>query len=789
MHSEIKKFYRSHYSANRMKLVILGRESLDQLGKWAIKLFSEIENKNLVQNRWDDRPLFTTDQLCRQVFAKPVMDNHHLYIEFPFLDEEEHYDTLPSQYISHLISYGGPGSILSYLKSKGWGTAISAYTVNVCPGGAFFSIAVTLTENSVMNYHEIVKVIFQYIGIITERPPEQRIFQEMKQLAENQFQFKPRTDPWTFISRLSSAMQNENLPRKWLLRHGLPRKFDAGIITDALSYLRTDNFRLLVVTQRPLCVWDTIEEWYGTEYKEEKIPENFLKELAVALTSSSSSKAQELHMPHKNVFIPHNLSVQKIEVERPATSPELIRCDDDTRIWYKKDDRFWVPKAYVNVTLRTPSYWTPKSYIIATLYCHLVKDALKEELYDACLAESSYNVSVHQLGLVFSISGYNETLPVLLEKVILKMRNLLVDHERFKITKEHLTRQYRNLEYEQPYNQITRLLCCLIEENIWTNDRYAAEIECIEAEDIQAFFPQLFRKNHIELLAHGNLQREEVLAMTATVVKNLHSHPLPESLWHTRKNLTLQPGSNYIYKRRLADSSKVNNCIQYYLHIGSINDDILRAKLLLLQQIAKEPAFTQLRTEKQLGYAVRSDVHYSAATIGYFLLIQSTQPAWNLEEHIDSFLKSIEQTLKAMSLKDFQTQKDSVVKRLMAKFVNLDEETMSFWKHIQSGNLQFLRHETDATLVENLTKNDLIEFYHQHINPMSDSRAKLSIHLDAHSMANERTEITETLEPRSRPVYIRDVVQFKATLPATPGPVHGSVPEFMLSHPKPNLSV
>lgn len=41
------EFYERHYSANRMKLVVLGRESLDELETWVGELFSEVQNKDL----------------------------------------------------------------------------------------------------------------------------------------------------------------------------------------------------------------------------------------------------------------------------------------------------------------------------------------------------------------------------------------------------------------------------------------------------------------------------------------------------------------------------------------------------------------------------------------------------------------------------------------------------------------------------------------------------------------------------------------------------------------------
>jgi insulysin len=229
--SEFINFHKKHYSANRMKLVVLGRESLDQLESWVVELFSGVQNKDLPQNRWDDVQPFSADQLCTQVFAKPVMDSRSLDIYFPFLDEEDLYETHPSRYISHLIGHEGPGSILAYIKQKGWANGLSAGAMPVCPGAAFFTISVRLTEDGLAHHREVVKTIFQYIAMIKEKKPEQWIFDEMKNLAEVDFRFKQKSPASRFTSRLSSVMQKP-LPREWLLSGtSLFRKFDAEQIT------------------------------------------------------------------------------------------------------------------------------------------------------------------------------------------------------------------------------------------------------------------------------------------------------------------------------------------------------------------------------------------------------------------------------------------------------------------------------------------------------------------------------------------------------------------------------
>jgi insulysin len=142
-------FHAQHYSANRMKLVVLGREPLELLEKWVVEFFTGVPNKDLPQNRWETEVPFTKEQLSMQCFAKPVMDSRELNLYFPFLDEEGLYETQPSRYISHLIGHEGPGSIMSYIKSKGWANSLSAGSYPICPGTpGIFVCEVRLTKEA-----------------------------------------------------------------------------------------------------------------------------------------------------------------------------------------------------------------------------------------------------------------------------------------------------------------------------------------------------------------------------------------------------------------------------------------------------------------------------------------------------------------------------------------------------------------------------------------------------------------------------------------------------------------
>ena len=717
-----------------MKLVVLGREPLDVLEKWVGELFNDVLNKDLPQNRWDEAQPYSEDQYLTQVFAKPVMDSRSLDIQFPYEDEDDLYETQPSRYISHLIGHEGPGSILAYIKDKGWANGLSAGAMPVCPGSSFMTVSIKLTEEGLQKYQEIVKVVMQYISLLKESPPQKWIVDEVKGMAEVDFKFKQKSQPSSFTSRYSSVMQKP-LPREWILSgQSLIRKFDAQAITKALDYLRPDNYRLTIISQDYPGDWDQKEQWYGTEYKVQKIPSDFEAAIREASKVDAKTRIPELHLPHKNEFIPTKLDVDKKEVCDPLKAPKLIRNDEFARIWWKKDDQFWVPKGSVIVKLRNPIIAaTPGTAITTRLFCALVKDALIEYSYDAEIAGLDYELSLFGPDLGVEVSGYSDKMAVLLEKVITSMRDLEVKPDRFTIIKERMVRAYRNMEFNQPYRQVADHLNFLTGGRGWLGEHFLQELVHVTVDNVKAFFPQLLQRMHFEVLAHGNVHKEDAFRMTSLIESTLKPRVLPQSQWDIHRDLLLLPGSDYTYQKALKDPQNVNHSIEYYVHIGDCADRQTRAKALLLGQTTEELGFDQLRTKEQLGYVVFTGAKVLSTTIGYHVIIQSERPTAYLEERINAFLVVYGNFLESMSEEDFEKHKSSLINRRLEKLKNLSSENGRFWTHITSGRYDFLLVDEDVKHIKPLTKSDMIEFFKYFVHPQSAYRAKVSVHLQAQS--------------------------------------------------------
>jgi insulysin len=325
------------------------------------------------------------------------------------------------------------------------------------------------------------------------------------------------------------------------------------------------------------------------------------------------------------------------------------------------------------------------------MFRELVDDALVEYSYDADISGLNYDFSNHLSGLSVTVSGYNDKLHVLLEKVLLQVRDLEVRQDRFDIVHDRMSRSLRNWDYGQPYGQVGTYSRTFKTDKSFMNEELLKELDGVTAKDVQEFYPQILAQCQIEVLAHGNLYKEEALKITDLVERLIKPRKLPANQLPIRRNLILPSGSNFIYERQLKDPANVNHCIEYSLYAGNRYDNALRAKLLLVGQMTDEPCFNQLRTIEQLGYVVFSSANFQDTWAGYRILIQSEKDCRYLEGRIENFLNTFEQTLQDMSQEDFEGHKRAIINKRLAKLKNLSQEDGRFWNHIYSDSYDFLQ--------------------------------------------------------------------------------------------------
>ena len=67
-------FHETYYSANLMKLVVLGRESLDQLQEWVVDKFSAVKNKEVTPPNFEGKPYTEKELQVPRSSSKLIVD-------------------------------------------------------------------------------------------------------------------------------------------------------------------------------------------------------------------------------------------------------------------------------------------------------------------------------------------------------------------------------------------------------------------------------------------------------------------------------------------------------------------------------------------------------------------------------------------------------------------------------------------------------------------------------------------------------------------------------------------
>lgn len=83
-----------------------------------------------------------------------------------------------------------------------------------------------------------------------------------------------------------------------------------------------------------------------------------------------------------------------------------------------------------NLPVRSDSSFVPR------LFGELVNDSLQEFAYDADLAGLVFHCGPHRLGLMITLDGYNDKLPILARHVLETVRNLQASEDRLAVIKE-----------------------------------------------------------------------------------------------------------------------------------------------------------------------------------------------------------------------------------------------------------------------------------------------------------------------------------------------------------------
>ncbi|XP_031397811.1 insulin-degrading enzyme-like 1, peroxisomal isoform X2 [Punica granatum] len=758
---ELIKFYKEHYSANLMNLVVYGKKPLDKLQALVEDKFQDIRNIEQSCFIFSDQPL-SLEHLQMLIRVVPICDDHAIKVEWPITPGIRHYKEIPTEYLGHLIGHEGEGSLFYILKKLGWATSLwtDEYSSNM--DFAFFQVFIDLTDAGQEHMEDIVRLLFKYIDLIRHSGICKWIFDEMAAISKMAFHYQDKTPPLGYSVGIASNMTIFPT-RDWLVTSSLPSEFNPSLIRTMLEELSPTNCRIFWASKNFDGQTDLVEPWYGTAYSIERLTESSIKKWMEGVPD------ENLHLPVPNRFIASDVSLKK--VQEKVKFPVLLRKSPYSLLWYKPDTMFSVPKASVTIRFRCPNAcYSLEAGVLTDIFTWLLSDYLNECAYYADLADLGYNISSTSSGFQISVGGYNHKLRILLETVLEHIAKFEVKPDRFSVIKERMIKNYQNFKFEEPCSQALHYCSSILTERSWPLTEELEILMQLEPKEVSNFTPTMLSRAFLECLVAGNIESQEAESIIQNVEDIFFTGPNPickplfPSQYPTNRVIKLDEGMSYFHSTEGLNPDNKSSALVHYIQIHQ-DDYTSNVKLQLLSLIAKQEAFHQLRSVEQLGYITTLEQRNDQGIRGLQFTIQSTlKDPKQVDSRVEEFLRLFESKLYEMKNDEFESKVNELIAVKLEKFKNLWEECDFYWAEISGGTFKFDRIKYEVSALRQLTQPELIKFFDEHIKVGSPKKKTLSVRVYGSSHTSEFTaERTETVGPGS--IRIDDILSFKRSRP------------------------
>ncbi|KAK4370214.1 hypothetical protein RND71_009689 [Anisodus tanguticus] len=759
LREQILKLYHDNYRGGSMKLVIIGGESLDILESWVLELFSSVKKGPLVNP--DGRSELPIWKVGKLYWLEAVKDVHILDLSWTLPSLRKGYIKKAEDYLAHLLGHEGKGSLLFFLKARGWITSISAGVgdegMHRSSFAYIFGMSIHLTDFGLEKIFEIIGFVYQYLKLLRQNSPQEWIFKELQDIANVEFRYAEEQPQDDYAAELAEGLLVYP-PKHVIYGDYAYDVWDAEFIKHVLDFFRPENMRVDIVTKSFQKSDDVQQEpWFGSRYVEKDIPSSVFE-----LWKDPTEINVYLHLPATNEFVPSDFSIraEKDKCDSENARPRCILDEPLIKIWYKLDNMFKLPRAntYFRITLRG-GYSNLKNALLTELFIHLLKDELNELIYQASVAKLETSVSLYGDKLELKVYGFNDKLPVLLSKVLAMTKSFSPRDDRFMVIKEDMVRTLKNANMK-PLNHSSYLRLQVLCQSFWDVEEKLFLLNDLTLTDLKAFIPELLSQLYIEGLCHGNLLEEEALDISNIFRSNFSMQPLPFEMRHKEYVMCLPAAADLVRDVRVKNKLETNSVVELYFQIEPEEGTALiklKAVIDLFDELVEEPLFNQLRTKEQLGYVVDCSARVTYRIIGFCFRVQSSDydPIY-LQGRIDNFINGVEELLDGLDDKSFESYRSGLIAKLLEKDPSLAYETNRFWGQITDKRYMFDISEKEAEELRSIQKSDLIEWYRTYLRRPSPKCRRLSVRVWGCN-----TDWKDADSPVASAQVIKDLTSFK----------------------------
>jgi insulysin len=123
---DLLQFHAENYSSNIMSLVMVGKDSIENLEQIAVDNFSDVPNKSYEKRDFSQEVVYDESSYGKIYKVVPHKDIKRISVHWNLPYSDHLWREKPGGYISYILGHEGPNSLLSYLIKEGLAISLSS---------------------------------------------------------------------------------------------------------------------------------------------------------------------------------------------------------------------------------------------------------------------------------------------------------------------------------------------------------------------------------------------------------------------------------------------------------------------------------------------------------------------------------------------------------------------------------------------------------------------------------------------------------------------------------------
>ncbi|NWA91342.1 insulinase family protein [Pseudomonas sp. D8002] len=707
--SEVARFHKLYYSSERIKLVVSGPQSLDELQHLVEHNFLSF-NSGLNLPTPDHIDLWKKNAEPLIVHVQPKDSRNKLTLILTVRNEAVDEFSKPLNFILSLLNAKNEGGLQSQLQRHGLAKQVSVNVMEWRKNQSIIGVHIEMAAGAPPEISAIKEAIYDSIELVRTAGLDRWRYDELAALSKQRFLYKEKKPPLAMARSLVSNMRRYE-PEDWLYGPFRMNGIAPQRIDSLLSDMASSN--TLLVWESQAAPTDHVSKWLDVPYS-----------IQQDTTLPSHTQIYTFSLPKKNPFLVDDLNLVDVNESEPLS----IFNKSGTRVWYRPEKEFNMPMTAWRISIKSNSEVGLEDHVNLALLITWLNYRMQNVLQQASYAGLFGEIKIAEQGIEVGLHGLRQHQDLLLQEVLRTLMNEPINRHEFNTVVARMERYWRSQESKMPLAAANDALRIAIYPENWPSNESLSELNKASIDSFNRWRDRWLEDIHSDALVVGNLSLDtarktgsmihEVLKTTARTRYFVYSGPrtLDENLPPIRVR-----------------SSSHDSVLITYVPFSSSTLSA-QAHSMLISQFVASRFFQKIRTQQQIGYAVSAYPSSDWRKPALILSIQSSNyGSGDIQSKVLEFLASLDREFCELDDTQLNKLKSGASNKLKLDHGGLMEMTEGYWADISRLDYSFSTRQELLEVVNKATVTDIRSAWKNLI-----SGPKLWITLDPNRASNSR---------------------------------------------------